>query len=249
MFEIVDNNGLLEAVPLVAGTGNFTGLGLLGDTLYANTLSGELYAGTVDADPALVKIYDYVGAAMPNGMAIDNNGNLYTVDGPITGLPPAPQVLKLQFNPSDPFEVVEQTVWLNSSLQFSNGLTYNGEAFFITDSNGTGEAGSVRRIDINSDGSAGAVTTLYTGAGILDDLSVVGDKLLVSGFQNGDIILLDQNGNVEQQTTPATFSSASSVQAGEPPLFSRDDILVTEKGLLNDNDSNVGNVLSVFRAN
>lgn len=134
-------------------------------------------------------------------------------------------------------------------MQFPNGLAYNGSAFFITDSNAAGEPGSVRRITIESDGSAGTVTTLYTGTGLLDDLSVVDDKLLVSGFQNGDILLIDQNGNLEQQTTLGTFSSASSVLIAKPPMFGRNDILVTEKGTLNEHDSNVGNVLSVFRAN
>lgn len=110
VFEIVDTGGDLEAIPLTTGGGNFTGLAQRGNTLYANEFSGSLYAATLEADPQFDKIYDYVNTNTPNGMAIDNNGDLYSVDGPITGLPPAPQILKLKFDPTDPKVVTEQTV-------------------------------------------------------------------------------------------------------------------------------------------
>ena len=48
-------------------------------------------------------------------------------------------------------------------------------------------------------------------------------------------------------TDAMSFESPSQVSLGQPPLFAATDVLVTEKGLIGENDSTNGNVLSVFR--
>lgn len=81
----------------------------------------------------------------------------------------------------------------------------------------------------------------------MDDFSFVGDAVLVAYFGTGQIALLDASGKLQSSTTLLSFSFPSQVKLGRPPLFASDDLLVTEKGLLGDNQTPIGNRLSVFR--
>lgn len=251
IFEVTRSGDDWITTPLSPMDCSFAGIEQRGDTLYANGCN-QLFATDLTSPLDLRAIHSYEGFQLANGLTSDPDGNLYAVNGPIanSGLVNA-QVAKLRFNPNDPFDVLDQTLWASTGLEFPNGIDYFNGKMYISDSSATQvQPGSIKTIDLLADGSAGAIATLAIWPGILDDITVVdGESILVADYLTGMIGQVSLDGEILQNTLPLTFENASSVLPGEPPMFSRDDILVTEKGLLGDTVSPVGNQLSVFRKN
>lgn len=243
-----DGDGAYQATALYEPGCNFTGLAIVGDVLYANCFDGQLYAAELTAQPQLRAIHDY-GMAAPNGLVDGPDGELYATNGPLaTNALPDPKIVRIDLNPDDPFTVDAQTTWFTAGLLAPNGLRRRGDTLYVSNS-GLGGLGEIRTVQIAADGSAGESAQLLRFIGLPDDFSLVGDHLLVANFLTGAIMLYDGNGEQLQRTAPLVFSFPSMVGTGRPPLFANTDILVTEKGILGDNVSPVGNVLSVFRAN
>ncbi len=248
VFEITKGTaGGYLASPIFDGTANFTGLAIIGNVLYANCFDGQLYAAELTAQPQLRAIHDY-GMAAPNGLVDGPDGELYAVNGPIpTSSLPAPKIVRVDLDPGNPFEVTNQTTWFTAGLLGPNGLQRRGRTLYVSNT-GLGGLGEIRTVEIGTDGSAGASAQLLSFIGLPDDFSLVDDHLLIANFLTGAIMLYDGSGQRLQGTAPLSFSFPSMLRTGQPPLFANTDILVTEKGILGDNVSPIGNVLSVFRA-
>jgi hypothetical protein len=251
IFEVTRNGDQWITTPLASMDCGFAGIEQRGDVLYANGCN-QLFAGELSDTPVMEPIHSYSGFQLANGLTADADGKLYAVNGPIStsGLVDA-KIARITLNPNNPFEVIEEITWAADGLEFPNGIDYFDGTMYVTDSSVSQvQLGSVKTIPINSDGSAGTVATLSTWPGILDDLTVVdGSYILVADYGSGMIGQIDLNGDILQATLPLTFQNASAVLPGEPPMFSREEILVTEKGLLGDTVSPIGNQLSVFRPN
>jgi hypothetical protein len=231
--------GEFAARPLAAQPCNFTGLAIHRNHLYASCGEGPLYAGKLAGDVALAPIYRFEGMCIPNGTAVGPDDRLYVVDEPLNCLQPDPKVVALTLDPADPLKVTAQQVWVQGSpagllwmgqdnvLRFPNGLLRDGHTFYGTD------GGSVYAVSVGNDGAAGEVTPLFFEETAHDDLALGGsDGLLVTDFFKGRIFLLARDGTLLQQTDPGTFSEPSAVRLGQPPLFERTDILVTDKGVI-----------------
>jgi hypothetical protein len=159
---------------------------------------------------------------------------------------PDPKIVRLRLDPNDPFRVVEQSDWFSADLQGPNGVQRSGRTLYVSNT-GFGGLAEIRTVEIGADGAAGESRQLLSFIGLPDDFSLVGEHLLVANFLSGQIMLYSPSGELLASTGELGFSSPSQVRLAQPPLFAASDILVTEKGVLGDNTSPIGNVLSVFR--
>lgn len=130
--------------------------------------------------------------------------------------PLTPKIVRLTLDPADPLKLLSQETWLSTLPAFPNGLVVDGDAFYTTLY--VPPIGSVARIRLLPDGSPGPVEPLYT-LGIADDLSVVGDTLLVTDWQGNRLIQLDLDGQLLQATPFLSFRQPSAVNLIGPPLF------------------------------
>lgn len=251
VFEVRRTDSTWSARALLADNGNFTGLAQIGDTLYAASFDGGLYAADLrSAEPVLALIHD-TGFGSANGLADGPDGELYLVNSSLSGtlLPPlAPQIARLRLAPGKPMQVAEQTTWLGSGLLMPNGIQRRGSTLYFTDSRLLPPAlGLLRSVEILADGSAGKVSDIGSLPSVPDDFALVGDHFLMALYSGNAVALMAPDGRIVSQTGPGSFLGASSVETGRPPLFAPTDIVVTEKGLIGDTFSPIGNVLSVYR--
>jgi hypothetical protein len=249
VYEVTRDQAGWHARPLLAGTSNFTGLAQRGSVLYAASFDGQLYAAELSAEPVLQAIHTLAGMAAPNGVVVGPDGELFIVNGPLpVGALPDPKIVRLRLDPADPLRVIEQADWLAIPLGFPNGIKRRDRTLYFTDSRVLPTSlGLVRAVDIQADGSPGEPRDIGSVLSVPDELSLVGDSFLVALFATNAVALMGPDGEVISQTDNGSFSGASSVRTGRPPLFANTDLIVTEKGLLGDNSSSIGNVLSVFR--
>ncbi len=246
VFEITRNGTEWVAMPLLDGSCNFTGLAIQRNTLYANCFDKQLYAARLTAQPRLQPIHTYDIAA-PNGLTDGPDNTLFLANGPLaTNALPNPQVRRLKLDDLDPMKVVTDEVWTRQGLLAPNGVQRSGNTIYVSNS-GLGGLAEIRAYDIQPDGSAGAGRQVASLLTVPDDFSIVRDSFLVAGFGTSQISLVGADGNVVSSTSLLSFSFPSQVRVGQPPLFAPTDILVTEKGILGDNVSPIGNRLSVFR--
>lgn len=183
-------------------------------------------------------------------MAVGPDDALYVVNGPVaTTALPDPKILRVALDVNDPLQVVEISVWLDRGLLAPNGLQADGEYLYLTDS-ALPELAAVRRLQWGPEGPT-AVDTVAQFAGVPDDLSLLpgaaGTALLVPDFGLGGLRLFAADGRLLDSLPPLTLRFPSQARAARPPLFAPGDILITEKGLLGDTVSPVGNRLSLFR--
>ncbi len=248
VFEISVGTAGFAATPLYDGSANFTGLAIIGNTLYANSFDGHLYAASLTRTPQLQPIHDLALGA-PNGLVDGPAGELYLVNGPLApSALPDPKIVRLRLDPSDPFHVIEQTDWFSQNLLGPNGIQRRGNRLYVSNT-GLGGLAEIRTVEINPDGTPGGSQQLLSFIGLPDDFTLVGDQLLVANFLTGEIGYYSAEGELLASSGALSYSSPSQVRVGQAPLFSATDVLVTEKGVIGDTYSPIGNALSVFRRN
>ena len=250
VIEVVKVADEFAAQTVSSGVCNFTGLAIARNTLYANCGDGTLWAGSLNKSPMTISpVFDYDSMGLANGLTSSADGQtLYAVDGPIaTNALPTPKIVKLKVAANNPLQVENQTTWLDLAGRFPNGIQRRGNLLYFTDSE-IPNLGRLNVVPIQQDGSAGMPLVLATLESLPDDFSILPDGFAVTYFLMGQVIKLNFLGEQVDAFNPLTFSTGTSqVMQGRPPLFSGTDLLVTEKGILGEQSSPIGNKLTVVR--
>lgn len=248
VFEVTKTANAFAAKPLAAQDCNFTGLAIARNTLYANCGDGSLWAGSLTARPmAIQRIFQMTGVALANGLVDGPDGrSLYLADGPLpTSSLPSPKLVKLTMDAIDPLRVSAQSTWLDLQGRFPNGVQRKGNVIYFTESQ-LPNLGQLSAVPIQADGRAGVSTRVAALSTIPDDFSILSDGFAVTYFVTGQVVRLDQAGQVVSQFSEGTFGTGTSqARQGVPPLFSATDLLVTEKGLLGESFTPIGNRLTL----
>jgi hypothetical protein len=240
VYEVTrDAAGAYAATALSAVDCGFTGMAITRKHLYASCGDGRLFAGKYEKQIALAEIFQMTGMCIANGTAVGPDGRLYVVDEPLNCADPDPKVVALTLDERDATHVVAQQTWIQGSptgllwvdqdtvLRFPNGLVADGDTLYGTD------GGSVYSVGVGADGAAGQVTPLFFEPTAHDDIGLAGPEgLVVTDFFKGRIFLLTRAGELVQETLPGTFTEPSSARLGRPPLFAPTDVLVTDKGVI-----------------
>ena len=247
VYEITRSGQTFESHALLDGSCNFTGLAIRANTLYANCFNGHLYAAPLGSSSAtqtkLVDIHS-TGLASANGLSEGPDNTLYIVNGPLTD---SARVVKLTLDAADPMKVTAQADWLTSGVQMPNGIQRRGNTLYIMNSSAlAGEGTQILAVPIAPDGNAGPVEVRAALFAIGDDFALVGDHFLSVEFVTGGASLLKPDGTVAQSITAGTFIGPSHIEVTRGPLFKPGQILVTEKGILSEPDSPIGNTLTLF---
>lgn len=249
VYEVTKDASGWHATSLATTKANFTGLAQRGNVVYAAAFDGNLYAARISDTPPAFKAIHALGMSSANGMTSGPDGALYIVNGPLGASIPAPKIVRLRFDSSDPMKVTEQVDWLTGNLYFPNGLQRRGNTLVVSDSDALNVAiGAIKSIEIKADGSAGTPQLIGNFPSLPDDLGLIGDNVLAAFYSNGQIGLINASGTLVLQTDLLSFENPSSVKQGQPPMFAPDDLVVTEKGLIVlPPIPGYGSKLSVFR--
>ncbi|WP_370261972.1 hypothetical protein [Limnobacter sp.] len=251
VYEVLQKpDASFEAKALASEECNFTGLAIARNTLYANCGDGRLWAGPLKTQGmAIAPIFQMEGLGLANGLVDGPDGNsLYLADGPLPGASlPSPKLVKLQLDPQNPLRVLNQSTWLDLAGRFPNGVQRAGRTLLFTDS-APPAFGQLSAVTIRPDGSPSVPLVIGQFNAIPDDFSLVAGGYAVTYFFSGQVVRLGVDGTVAESFDPFTFSTGvSQARAGRPPMFKTTDLLVTEKGLLGEQDSPLGNKLTLVR--
>jgi hypothetical protein len=211
-------------------------------------LRADLRAGGPDK-LVFEEIHHFDGMMLPNGMAADSQGNLYVADE--TFLPQG-KIVKVTVS-SDAIPVTTQETWASAGdgVNSPNGMCIRDDVLYFTDFNiNSSKPAQVKKVAINSDGSAGTVETVYSAMGLFDDLDAViyngRPTLAVASFFAGSVLIIDEENGTVAKAGGGKLQSPSSAHFGNGGWIAEDELIVTEVGMLYEPYSNFGNQVNVI---
>ncbi len=211
-------------------------------------LKKELLRADLTKSPLIfTPVYTLQDMFLPNGMAADSSGNLYIADETFLTLG---QIVKLTISG----DIITQKRWLSTSddVCSPNGMSIRNNTLYFTDFKiSTGKA-MVKKVDIIN-GNPGKVILLYSQTGFFDDLEAGNYKgkngIVVANFARGSLLMLDENGKFITEILKGELDFPSSVTIGAGDMFSSGDLIISEKGILMEHNSDIGNKVSILSGN
>ena len=191
-----------------------------------------LLAAELDEKPKFRIISSLDTFLFPNGLTVDNDGNLYSADSF------SKIIFKMKLSSFNPYELEESKAWYKANLRYPNGLKIKNNALYITDLN------RLIKLEITDEGNPGKLEVIYKSKNFLDDFSFFKKGILLTNFSKGTITFVKENGQFFNG--PKLKMRPSSILQGRFPLFKRNQFIITDKGWPYDFESNQGNRLKVI---
>lgn len=244
IYEIVRENGSYRAISLYDGDCAFAGIAQRGHWLYSVCAGGPIWAmkryllaAELKPDRSLrFQILREIDLVVPNGMAFDRNGVLFLADENFFG---SGRIVRVQIADGESPRVLRIDTWLDGQhgVKHPNGVRVVGDQLFFTD------GGAVKIFRFDDFGNILDSRVLYQRATVFDDLLPACGGAAVADYVAGTVLYVDRNGVKQYESTAQSLPGASSVQIGRPPLFATNQLLITEKGMLLETDSTIGDKL------
>lgn len=275
IYEITPDGDGFKKDELFHGEGNvgkfdcqFTGIAQQGEWVFTSCVSTKflifknnhlLAAKLGESDLVFNLVTDsfdlrdpYDKLALPNGLAFAPDGSLLVADFNMFG---DSGVARIAIDYSEDFPAIAslEKNFVSPDLHgisSPNGIRVDDDYLYMSDGN------SVKRFQFDSNGkSVSNGVEIWSGAlAIVDDIMPYCNGVAFTSYLSGRLhyatSYIDNNGDehfpVLYSTPPLAFDSPSSLAYGSiPGMFDTDELLVTEKGLLTDMSSGLGNRLSV----
>ncbi|PCJ32106.1 MAG: hypothetical protein COA99_16670 [Moraxellaceae bacterium] len=197
---------------------------------------------TVDGDPHPAIEMKIIGALSglgnPNGMEVDEFGNLYIADFGTAN------IFKLHM--VNPEEIGSIELWAPKIAFLVSGLEWVDDVLYFTGIRRGTTTAIMGKIELNEEGGVGEVTELFERKyTVLDDLAAYKGGIIITDYFKGSLIFW-KNGELQAETMKDMFYAPSAVQPAQAPMFNQGALLVTEKGILYNSNKKYGNKLGLF---
>ncbi len=253
LAEIKNNNGQLTLDYINAGCDAYNGIVSFDDHLIVvcadsalinarhTLISAQLES---NVKPEMTELLELNNMSLPNGMTLTpDNGALLIADYLFLGrgkvskfdLTVTEESLNAELNDLN-YLNIDQNVYS------PNGLKFSGEDLYLTDFDYTSLTSRVVKI-IFDNGSFLSSEVLYEKVTILDDLLPTCGGVLTSDFLNGRLVFINSEGDVFRSDYQE-FPGLSSMMWGQAPLFDSNTLVITERGIIQDSISSIGNQIS-----
>lgn len=190
---------------------------------------------------------------IPNGMATTPNGDLAIADENFFAQSSVGRI-KLDYSNGTPRFVSFEADWVGAEhgVESPNGVRVTDNTMYVSDTN------KVRQFHFDSNGEVPLLFTnengdeisnlpddnvFYTGGIVIDDIMPYCGGIAVTHFLESKLVFQSASGK-QYKTLPFSFESPSALAIGEGQGFTGTDLMVTEKGVLLETGSNIGNRLS-----
>ena len=192
---------------------------------------------------------------LPNGMAFSPEGDLLIADYNLLGQGNIGKVeLSYSGNSASVVSFDKTFAGADFGISSPNGVRVEGYQLYLSDNN------KIRRLTFDDNGNLPLSVQLPSGewvsneapanelynAGslaIIDDIMPYCGGVALTSYVDGKLIYVAENGE-DYKTWPGSFSFPSSLAVAKGPLFDDNTLLVTEKGVLLEPNTNIGNRLS-----
>lgn len=194
-------------------------------TLFLVDCTGGADTGVWRIRPGLAptQIASLPANSFPNDMALDVlHGQLYIADSALA------TVWRVPIAGGAPLAWISDATLAKTSFIGANGIAIHDQAVWVSNT----DAGTIMRIPIQPDGSAGPVRTVVTGlAGAVDNfIFVPGTDAILAALVVADEVVLIQDGRTRVVLTAADgLSSPTSIAAGWDTIYVGDGAIVTGK--------------------
>ena len=189
---------------------------------------------------------------IPNGMGFAPTGELIIADTNFFA-PSTVGRITLDYSGDYPTVASFDSDWLGSEYGFEspNGVRVEGNTMYISDANKVrrlffNEAGEVPLLFNNANGEE--VSNLpddnefYTGGVIVDDIMPYCGGIAVTHFVESKLVFQNEEGE-KYYTLPFSFEAPTALAIGQGEGFNGNDLMVTEKGVVLETTSSIGNRL------
>ena len=219
-------------------------------TLNNTLIEKGLYRADLSVSPEKMvfeKVFALNNMFLCNGMAADNDGNLYITDNTFL---PLGQIIKLIIKNENSVPDITREIWLSykTGAYSPNGIVIHENNLYFTDFLITSsKQARVKKVPIIN-GKAGTPEIIYSVTGFFDDLDTGTYRgtpvIAVASYLDNSVLLINENDRSVIKLASGEVSSPSSVHFGKGKLFKSNELIVTEKGILYDYYSGIGNKLS-----
>lgn len=194
-------------------------------------------------NPKVSHLIDLPDISLPNGISLTpNKKSLLITDFNLLGkgkiakidLSLTPQLEASNYNP--------EFITNADGIYSPSGLKFLDDDLYLTDFNTWALQGRIMKLGF-SDNNISSIEVIHQGLALYDDLLPTCGGVLAADYLNGRLLFVNAYGDVHKSKLQQ-FPGISSMRWGTTEMFPKNTLVITEKGILKDRFSSIGNQIS-----